>query len=154
MNPAWITIIIIFYFSALVYLGIKGFRQTSNSSDYLVIAGATVMFFGFCTATFLPSYTAAIFWSKTTRKSIIVSSITGFITMLALFIFICERTAPVFRISAALWGDGYFLPGAFHMMDPLVIAPPVSSIALIFTAFFTEDDVPAITQRLFDNRKA
>jgi len=114
-----------------------------------VIAQATAMFFGFCTATFLPSYTAAIFWRKTTRKSVIASSLTGFFVTLFLFLLAHESTASVFGVSDLLIGSETILSEPFNLMDPLVIALPLSTLILIVTALLTEDEVPHITRRLF-----
>jgi len=136
-------IIITLFFTALLAYYLPG----------SIIARATAVFFGLCTATFLPSYTAMLFWKKTTKAGVIASSLTGFISMIILFLFVYGKTTKAFGIAKLIFGPNYKISLPWSVIDPLVFALPLSTIVLIVVSLITKDTVPEITKYLFEEKK-
>lgn len=117
-----------------------------------IVARATAVFFGLCTATFLPAYSATIFWKRTTRKAVIASCLSGFCTMAMLFIFVYGKTSAAFGVTKLIFGK-QLTSFPYNVIDPLVWALPISAIVLIVVTLCTEDEVPEITKILFNGKK-
>lgn len=114
-----------------------------------IIAIATSMFFGLCSATFLPAYTGTLFWRKTTRLGVIASCLTGFSTMMMLFIFMYAKTMGGLGVAKLIFGEGYSVSAPWNVIDPLLFSLPLSAITLIIVSLCTKDEQPEITKALF-----
>ncbi len=114
-----------------------------------IIARATAMFFGLCCATFLPAYTAALFWRRVTRKGVIFSVICGFSFMAFLYLFVYIRTSEAFVLSSLIFDKSSILGKPWNIIDPLLLSLPVSTIAVIIGSLLSKDDTPDITKILF-----
>ena len=128
-------------------------------NDTAIIARATACFFGLCTATFLPSYIAMLYWRGVTRIGVIASWITGTVISIPLFLFVNGKMSAAFKLLGFLTDKGIFPPdymkkvGIWQVVDPLLIALPASIIVLIVVSLLTKDDVPHITAAFFDQKE-
>lgn len=102
-----------------------------------IIATATAIFFGLCTAAFLPMYTGALFWKRMTREGAIASLITGTFSSLFWLIFVHAKEAVPLGISQALFGKETLLTGTWTIVDPILIATPLAIIAAIVISLAT-----------------
>ena len=96
-----------------------------------IIAVATAIFFGICAAVFLPAYTAALFFpgvGKTAAKS---SMIAGLAASLLWMGFFHAKEAAALGVSQLLFGRETLLGFPWVVVDPIVIALPLSTLTLI-----------------------
>ncbi len=96
-----------------------------------IIAVATAIFFGICAATFLPAYTAALFFpgvGKTAAKS---SMIAGLSTSLIWMAFFHAKEASALGLASFLFGRDTLLGFPWVVVDPIIIALPVSIVTII-----------------------
>ena len=123
-----------------------------------IIARATSCFFGLCSATFLPSYTAMLYWKRVTRIGVIASWLTGTLISLPLFFFVNGKMSAAFKLMNFLKEKGVISQefidsrGIWTVVDPLLIALPASLIVLIVVSLMTKDDCPEITKALFEEK--
>lgn len=102
-----------------------------------IIAVATAIFFGICAATFLPAYTAALFWPKATKTGIIASMVIGFITSILWMVFVHAKEATALGISNLLFGRSTLLEFPWIFVDPIVIGLPISALVLVLVSYLT-----------------
>ncbi|MGB9929017.1 MAG: sodium:solute symporter family protein [Methanosarcina sp.] len=102
-----------------------------------IIATATAIFFGLCTAAFLPMYTGALFWKRMTKEGAIASLITGTFSSLFWLIFVHAKEAVPLGISQALFGKETLLTGTWTIVDPILVATPLAIIAAIVISLAT-----------------
>jgi SSS family solute:Na+ symporter len=102
-----------------------------------IIAVATALFFGICAATFLPAYTAALFWKKATTPGVIASMVTGLLCSLIIITFFHAKQATALGISQALFGKPTLAGFPWVVVDPIVISLPLSAITLVVVSYLT-----------------
>lgn len=103
-----------------------------------IIPIATAIFFGIAGATFLPAIIGAIFWKRTTRTAVISSMVTGFSTIIFLFLFVHQRESEGLGICKMITGQPCLAEGSwFRLLDPSFIAVPLSMIVLIVVTLCT-----------------
>jgi SSS family solute:Na+ symporter len=96
------------------------------------IAAGTALFFGLCAASFLPAYVGGLFWKRGTRIGAVTSIISGFAVSLFWLIF-----AHVFTLSK--WGGkSIFGKSTWSMVDPLLVALPVSAVVFVAVSLLTK----------------
>lgn len=96
------------------------------------IAAGTALFFGLCAATFLPAYVGGLYWKRATRTGAIASIITGFAVSLFWLLLV-----HVFTISK--WGGkSIFGKSVWSMVDPLLVALPISAVVYIVVSLFSK----------------
>jgi SSS family solute:Na+ symporter len=105
-----------------------------------IIARATAMFFGLCCVAFLPAFTYGLFSKNPSRKAAIASVITGAVSWLLLTVFVHEAESKVLGISNLLFGQAALLGAPWTVIDPLVIALPLSTAALVVVWLFTRTE--------------
>ena len=123
-----------------------GFLLTLTLALYLpagIIAIATALFFGMCTAVFLPIYAAALYWPRITASGAMYSMITATVVYAGLVFFVHEKEAGIFGLCARLFGVNTLGVTPWTYIDPLVIALPVSAIVLIAASLLTQPAVEA-----------
>ncbi|MBN2111083.1 MAG: sodium:solute symporter family protein [Methanosarcinaceae archaeon] len=103
-----------------------------------IIATATAIFFGLCAAAFLPMYTGALFWKRMTREGAIASLLVGTFSSLFWLGFIHAKEAVPLGISKALFGMDTLLTGTWTVVDPIIVATPLSFIAAIVVSLATK----------------
>jgi SSS family solute:Na+ symporter len=103
-----------------------------------IIPIATAIFFGIAGATFLPAIIGAIFWNRTTKTAVIASMITGFSTIMFLFVFVHQREAEGLGICKMITGQPCVASGSWlSKLDPSFIAVPLSMLVLVLVTLFT-----------------
>lgn len=105
-----------------------------------IIAVATAVFFGLCAASFLPTYTAALFWPKATKYGAIASMVTGSVVSLLLMIFVHAKEAGALGISQAVLGRATMVGFPWTVIDPMVISLPIAAIVLVVVSLATQEE--------------
>jgi SSS family solute:Na+ symporter len=100
-----------------------------------IIAIATAMFMGLCASAFLPVFAVAVYCRKPDPTAAKVSLVLGAVAWFIWALFVNARYAGVFGLSKALLGTTSVLPYPWSAIDPLVIALPISALAIIVLQF-------------------
>lgn len=95
-----------------------------------IIARATAMFMGLCAAAFLPAFTHAIFSKKPSTRAAASSLVVGAVAWFLWTAFVHIKESEPLGISMLLFGQNAILPMPWQVVDPLVIALPLSIITL------------------------
>jgi SSS family solute:Na+ symporter len=103
-----------------------------------IIARATAIFFGLCSAAFLPIYTGALFWKRMTKEGAIASLIAGTFSSLFWLVFVHTQDAAALGICQAVFGRTTILSGTWNMVDPILIATPLAIIAAVVVSLVTQ----------------
>lgn len=101
-----------------------------------IIAVATAIFFGICAATFLPAYTAALFFPKVGKTAAKASMIAGFSSSIIWMAFFHAKEASALGLANLLFGKNTLLDFPWIVVDPIIISLPISILALIITHIF------------------
>jgi SSS family solute:Na+ symporter len=96
-----------------------------------IIARATAMFMGLCAAAFLPAFTHAIFSKNPSKRAAILSLIVGTLTWFLWTAFVHIKESEVLGLSQFIFGKAAILGSPWTVVDPLVIALPLSIITLV-----------------------
>ncbi len=102
-----------------------------------IIAIATAFFFGLCSSTFLPMYFSALYWKRATKAGAITSMVGGFLASFFWLIFIHKKEAAAIGLCKALTGKVTLLGFPWTVIDPNVIALPISIILMIVVSLAT-----------------
>jgi SSS family solute:Na+ symporter len=113
-----------------------------------IIAVATAIFFGVCAASFLPAYAAALYWPRATKTGAIASMIVGSLTSLFLLTFVYAKGAINLGISMAITGKASLTGFPWTVIDPIVIALPLSALTMIVVSFLTEPAEQGLLKKL------
>lgn len=100
-----------------------------------IIARATVIFMGLCAAAFIPAFTHAIYSKKPSLYAAKISIITGACSWFLWTAFVHVKESSVLGLSNAIFGVNSVLPMPWGVVNPIVIALPVSIAALIIAIF-------------------
>jgi solute:Na+ symporter, SSS family len=95
-----------------------------------IIAKATAMFMGLCAAAFLPMYTHGLFSKRISRIGAIASLVSGALVWFLWSAFIQADIAKRLGLCQAIFGKPSLAGAPWNVIDPLVIAIPVSIAAL------------------------
>ena len=101
-----------------------------------VIAIATAMFFGVCASAFLPLFVHTLFAKRPSKSAARISLAVGTSTWFAWTLFVFAKDSTVFGISKALFRTDSLLSKPWSIIDPIVIALPLSTIALIIVYYW------------------
>lgn len=96
-----------------------------------IIAVATAIFFGICAATFLPAYTAALFWPRAGKRAVLASMLVGFASSVGWMLLVHAKEAAAVGVVRILTGKPALLGFPWTVIDPLVVALPLSTLVLI-----------------------
>jgi SSS family solute:Na+ symporter len=102
-----------------------------------IIARATVIFMGLCAAAFIPAFAHALYSEKPSVYAAKISITAGAVSWFLWTAFVHVKESSVLGISDALFGVQSVLPMPWGVVNPIVIALPVSAIAL-FAALVIE----------------
>jgi len=106
-----------------------------------IIALATAFFFGLCSSTFLPAFLLGLYWKGATTAGAKASMVGGFFISLLYLVFIHEREAASVGLVRALTGHATLVEGtswgALSVVDPNVIALPISFLLMIVVSLAT-----------------
>jgi SSS family solute:Na+ symporter len=103
-----------------------------------IIARGTSLFFGLCASTLLPMYVGGLYSRKITRSGAISGMIAGFTTSILWFLFIHESESKVIGIAQALFGKPALWGHPWNVVDPIIIALPISVLVTILVSLFTK----------------
>ena len=96
-----------------------------------IIARATAMFMGLCAAAFLPAFAVGIYAKRPSTKAAIASMVSGAVVWFLWTGFVHTAEAKPLGICQALFGVPSLLPLPWSVIDPLVIALPVSLVVMV-----------------------
>ena len=85
-----------------------------------IIARATAMFMGLCTAAFLPLFAGALFWKRTTKAGATASLVIGSLSSLFWLTFVHAKEAIPLGICQAIFGKATLLTGTWLLVDPIL----------------------------------
>lgn len=108
-----------------------------------IIARATAIFFGLCASAFLPAYIGALYTRWVTRAGAMTGMLGGFIVTAFLFLFVHEKESAALMLCQRLTGKPSLLTGVttgpfiWKVVDPLVVALPVSILLTVLVSLFT-----------------
>lgn len=110
-----------------------------------IIARATAMFMGLCASAFLPPFVMALYSKRPSTLAAKASLLTGAAVWFAWTAFIHVKESQPLGLSQAIFGKDALLGMPWTVVDPLVIALPLSTLALIGVWLF-EKRAPAIEE--------
>ncbi|HOW04437.1 sodium:solute symporter family protein [Methanospirillum hungatei] len=96
-----------------------------------IIARATAMFMGLCASAFLPAFAVGVYSKRPSRAGAMASMLTGAFIWFFYTVFIHTAEAKALGISQFLTGSVTILGAPWTVIDPLVIALPISLIVMI-----------------------
>ncbi|WP_338103433.1 sodium:solute symporter family protein [Methanolapillus millepedarum] len=114
-----------------------------------IIARATAIFMGMCTAAFLPMYAGALFWPRMTKTGAYASFAVGFFVSIFWYVFVHAAEAVPIGICQKLFGVATLLPGMWAYVDPILIATPLSIIVAIVVSLMTKPPSEKMVSELF-----
>lgn len=118
------------------------------------IARATAIFFGVCAASFLPAYTAAIYWKRATRKGVWASMISGALISMFCLAFLHRSESASLGICQAVFGRTELISnGVWPFVDSIVYSLPLSVIILIVVSLTTRPETSEHFKLRFDTIK-
>ncbi|NCB00186.1 MAG: sodium:solute symporter family protein, partial [Clostridia bacterium] len=113
--------------------------------DIGLIAQATAVFFGICAAAFLPVYIGALFFRRLSRKAAVISVLTGSLSSSFWLFFVHGKNAATIGLCQLLFGKPHLFAGTtlakLAMVDPVVIAVPLSALTLLAAGLMTRPDI-------------
>jgi len=105
-----------------------------------IVARGTAIFFGICAATFLPVYFGALYWKRTTKAAVVWSILAGLLASAFALGFLHLKESEPLGICQAIFGAPSLAGGfPWMIMDPIVIALPVSVVVLVLVSLCTEN---------------
>jgi len=102
-----------------------------------VVAQGTALFYGICAAAFLSVYICALYWKRATREGAIAGIVSGLSVSLFWLIFVFGKTAKALGISEFLTGQPMLFE-SISVIDPIIIAVPISFIFIIVVSLLTK----------------
>ena len=96
-----------------------------------IIARATAMFMGLCASALLPAFVMALYDKAPSALAAKTSIVTGAAVWFAWTAFVHVKESAALRISSFLFGKDTLLSMPWPVVDPLVIALPLSALALV-----------------------
>ena len=102
-----------------------------------IIAIATAVFFGLCAASFLPMYTAALYWPRATKTGIISGMVSGTSIYLLILFFVHQKEAAIFGLSELVFGKPFLFGFPWNIIDPIVLALPIGAVVMVATSLLT-----------------
>ncbi|MFP4170625.1 MAG: sodium:solute symporter [Methanomassiliicoccales archaeon] len=96
-----------------------------------IIARATAMFFGLCGSALLPVYAHALYSKRPSAKAAQASLAVGKVTWLSWTTFVHLHESSSLGISHFLFGQEAVLGSHMQVVDPLIVALPCSTAALL-----------------------
>lgn len=100
-----------------------------------IIARATAMFMGLCAASFLPAFAVGIYAARPSRGAAIWSMVTGAVVWFFWTAFVHAAEAKPLGICQLLTGQATILGAPWTVIDPLIIALPVSAVVMAILQF-------------------
>lgn len=96
-----------------------------------IIARATAMFMGLCAAAFLPAFAIGVYVKQPSTKAAIASMVSGAVVWFLWTAFVHTAEAKPLGLCQAIFGRASLLTLPWSVIDPLVIALPVSLVVML-----------------------
>jgi SSS family solute:Na+ symporter len=103
-----------------------------------IVAAATAVFFGVSAAAFLPAYIGGLFSRRITRAGAIAGMASGFGLAMLWLVFIHAKNAKLIGVCQWLFDKPSLGAMPWSVLDPLVIALPVSTLLTIVVSLMTK----------------
>jgi solute:Na+ symporter, SSS family len=103
-----------------------------------IIARTTAMFFGLAASALLPAFAYGLYAEAPSARAARASLITGAAAWFAWTAFVHLAESAPLGIAQLLTGSDALLPGSWQYVDPLVIALPLSVLALLVVALLEQ----------------
>jgi len=106
-----------------------------------VIPRATAIFFGLCASSFLPTLVGGLFFKRMTKAAAISSMVVGFLITGFWLLFVKAEEAGSIGLVQKLTGGQKSILADYPnwpMVDPIVVALPVSAIIAIVVSLMTQ----------------
>lgn len=114
-----------------------------------IVAIATAFFFSLCGATFIPSYLFALYWKGGTAAGAKASILCGFFLSLLWMLFVHEQESKAIGLSRLLFGSDSLAGHPWNMIDPQIVALPVSFIVFVVVSILSEPVRPETIKNAF-----
>jgi len=95
-----------------------------------IIARATAMFMGLCAAAFLPAFAVGVYARVPSTRAAIASMLSGAVIWFFWTAFVHTAEAKPLGLCQIIFGKPSLLPLPWSVIDPLVIALPVSFVVM------------------------
>jgi len=120
---------------------------------FSVIARATTIFFGLCSAVFLSAYTAALFWKRATRAGAYASVVGGFATWAIWTLFFKVTESSPLGLCKLIFDKPVLLQAkaSLTFLDSFFIALPVSAVLMIVVSLATRKPPEEEIEKAFKN---
>ena len=115
-----------------------------------IIARGTALFFGVCAAVFLPMYILGLYWKKTSKAAALSGMIVGLASSVFWMFFIHQSNAKMLRLVVIMTGKESLLPAPWSMVDPILIAFPLSLIVTVLVTAFSKYKKNEVVDGLFE----
>ena len=102
-----------------------------------IVAIATAFFFSLCGATFIPSYLFALYWRGGTKTGAKTSILSGFFISLVWMLLVHENESRALGLCRLVSGQDSLLSLPWNMIDPLIIALPISFAVFVLVSLLT-----------------
>ncbi len=96
-----------------------------------IIARATAMFMGLCAAAFLPAFAVGIYSRAASTRAAIASMVSGAVVWFLWTAFVHLAESKPLGICQAVFGTSALLGSPWNVVDPLIIALPVSAVVMV-----------------------
>lgn len=119
-----------------------------------MVARGTAIFFGICAASFLPAYTAALYWKRATRAGVWAAIAVGTGASVFGLLFLHRKESAMLGICEKLFGRTELI--SIHPVphvDPFIYALPLSIIALITVSLLTKAPEKELLSKCFDKNE-
>jgi SSS family solute:Na+ symporter len=103
-----------------------------------IVAVATAFFFSLCGATFIPTYIFALYWKRGSKTAAKASILSGFFASLLWIVFVHEMEAKAVGLARALFGRDTVLGFPWNVIDPQLVALPVSFLVFVVISLWTK----------------
>ncbi len=113
------------------------------------IAIATALFFSLCGATFIPAYLFGLYWKRGTKAGAKASILSGFLSSLVWMLFFHENEAIAIGLCRSIIGRDTVLGLPWSMIDPQVVALPISFIVFIVVSLMGRPVSESTIRRAF-----
>jgi len=101
-----------------------------------IIARATAMFMGLCAAALLPALTYALYVKNPDSRPAGASMLVGALVWILWTLFVHERESSIIGLSELLFGTASVLGHPYDVMNPIVLALPLSIAAMAVTHYW------------------
>ena len=122
-----------------------------------IVARATAIFFGLCASTFMPSFLGGLFFKRVTKPAAIASMIVGFLATAFWLVFVKAQEAEGLGIVQRFTDGKPSILADYPnwpVVDPLIVALPVSMIVMIIVTLATKRPSDAHLAKCFPPKNA